>query len=44
MKDNLYKWIVNNQHPFTVVEEPEFLALVQSLRPTAELISADTVK
>ena len=44
MKNNLYKWIINNQHSFTVVEEPEFIILIQSLCPTAELISADTVK
>ncbi|GES72958.1 zinc finger BED domain-containing protein RICESLEEPER 2-like [Rhizophagus clarus] len=44
MKNNLYKWIINNQHSFTVVEEPEFIILIQSLCPTAELISADIVK
>ncbi|GES82755.1 zinc finger BED domain-containing protein RICESLEEPER 2-like [Rhizophagus clarus] len=43
MKNNLYKWIINNQHSFTVVEEPEFIILIQSLCPTAELISADTI-
>lgn len=44
MKNNLHKWIVNNQHPFTVMEEPEFVTLIQSLCPSAELVSADTVK
>ncbi|GES87433.1 zinc finger BED domain-containing protein RICESLEEPER 2 [Rhizophagus clarus] len=44
MKNNLYKWIINNQHSFTVVKEPEFIILIQSLHSTAELIFADTVK
>jgi hypothetical protein len=33
-----------NQHPFTLIEEPYFIDLVHSLQPTAEIISADTLK
>ena len=44
MKNKLIRWIVINQHPFTIVEEPSFIELVHSLCPNAKLFSADIVK
>ena len=44
MKTQLIRWIVINQHPFTIVEEPSFISLVYSLCPTAKIPSADTIK
>ncbi|CAB4446773.1 unnamed protein product [Rhizophagus irregularis] len=40
----LIKWIIINQHSFTVVEESTFANLIYTLQPDARLISADTVK
>ena len=44
MRNKLIRWIVINQHPFTIVEEPSFIELVHSLCPNAELFSADIIK
>jgi hypothetical protein len=44
MLKNLIRWIIINQHPFTIVEEPGFADLIRTLHPDARLISADTVK
>ena len=44
MLKNLIRWIVINQHSFTIVEKPSFADLIHTLHPNAELISADTVK
>ena len=44
MLKSLIKWIVINQHPFTIVEEPNFINFVHTLYPDAMLVSADTVK
>ncbi len=44
MKTQLIRWIVINQHPFTIVEEPSFISLVYTLCPTAKIPSADTIK
>ena len=44
MKNKLTRWIIVSQQPFTVVEEPNFIEFVHSLRPTALIPSADTVK
>jgi hypothetical protein len=44
MIDNLIKWVVIHQHPFTIVEEPHFISYIHSLHPTAKIPSADTIK
>lgn len=44
MIDNLTKWIVIHQHPFTIVEESYFMDLIHSLRPTAKIPGADKIK
>jgi hypothetical protein len=44
MTNKLIKWVIINQHPFTLVEEPSFLDFVHSLHPDAEILSADTLK
>lgn len=44
MLEKLVKWIVINQHPFTIVEESNFVDFVHTLCPNAVLISADTIK
>jgi hypothetical protein len=44
MRNKLVKWIVTKQHPFTIVEEEDFINFVHSLYPKAEIPSADTIK
>lgn len=44
MLKGLVEWIIFNQHPFTIVEEPKFIDYVHTLNPNAVLISADTIK
>ena len=44
MLKGLIEWIIVNQHPFTIVEEPKFINFIHTLSPHAILISADTVK
>ena len=44
MKKNLIRWIVINQHPFTIVEEDHFITFVHSLHPSVRLPTADTIK
>jgi hypothetical protein len=44
MRNMLVKWIVIKQHPFTIVEEEEFINVVYSLYPNAKIPSADTIK
>jgi len=44
MKVKLIKWIVINQHPFTIVEQPNFISFVHTLYPATKMPSADTVK
>src|SRR5688572_14705768 len=41
MLKSLVEWIIVNQHPFTVVEEPKFIDYINTLCPDAVLISAD---
>ena len=44
MLKGLVEWIIINQHPFTIVEEPKFIDYIHILNPDAVLISADTIK
>ena len=44
MKKNLIRWIVINQHPFTIVEEDHFITFLHSLYPLVRLPTADTIK
>lgn len=44
MIDDLVKWVVIHQHPFTIVEEPYFVSYIHSLHPSAKIPSADTIK
>jgi len=44
MLKGLVKWIIINQHPFTIVEELKFIDYIHILNPDAVLISADTIK
>jgi hypothetical protein len=44
MLRSLVEWIIVNQHPFTIVEEPKFIDYIRTLSPDAILISADTIK
>jgi len=44
MRNKLIRWIVINQHPFTIVEEPSFIELVHSLCSNTELFSANIIK
>ncbi len=38
------KWIVSTSEPFSVVEEEEFVQLIKTLNPAAELLSDQTIK
>jgi len=44
MLKGLVEWIIINQCPFTIVEEPKFIDYIHTLNPDAILISADTIK
>ncbi|CAG8455494.1 6579_t:CDS:2 [Diversispora eburnea] len=44
MRNKLVKWIVIEQHPFTIVEEEDFINFVYSLYPNIEIPFADTIK
>ena len=44
MRNKLVKWIVIKQHPFTIVEEEDFINFVHSLYLNAKIPSADTIK
>jgi len=44
MLKGLVEWIIINQHPFTIVEEPKFIDYIHILNSDAVLISADTIK
>jgi len=44
MRNKLVKWIVIKQHPFTIVEEEDFINFVHSLYPNAKIPSANTIK
>jgi len=44
MKAELIRWIVINQHPFTIVEESNFINFVHSLCPATIIPSSDTIK
>jgi hypothetical protein len=44
MINNLVKWVVISQHPFTIVEETYFINYIHSIHPTTEIPSANTTK
>ena len=44
MRNKLVKWIVIKQHPFTIVEEEDFINFVHLLYPDAKIPSTDTIK
>src|SRR6266508_2837651 len=44
MKAELIRWIVINQHPFTIVKESNFINFVHLLCPAAIIPSSDTIK
>src|SRR6266480_573679 len=44
MKNNLIKWIVIHQNPFTIVEENNFITFIHTLHPTTQIPTADTIK
>ena len=44
MKNNLIKWIIIHQHPFTIVEENNFINFIHTLHPTTQIPTADTIK
>ena len=44
MLKGLVEWIIINQHPFTLVEEPKFIDYIHTLHPDIILVSADIIK
>lgn len=43
-REALVKWIITSGQPFSVVEEEEFLQLIRTLNPSAEVVSDQTIK
>ena len=43
-RENLMKWVVMSNQPFTEVQNPSFINVMKSLNPTAELPSDKTIK
>lgn len=37
-------WIINCQRPFSIIEDPELIEILQYLNPKVQLIKADTIK
>ena len=37
-------WIVNWQRPFSIIEDPELVEIIQYLNPKAQLVKADAIK
>jgi hypothetical protein len=37
-------WTINRQRPFTIIEDPELIEIVQYLNPTVQLVKADAIK
>jgi hypothetical protein len=44
MKKKLVQWIVIDQHPFMIINEPAFLEFIQTLTPTVKIPSASNIK
>ena len=44
MKKKLVQWIVVNQHPFTIVNEPAFLEFIKTFSPDAKIPSPTFIK
>ena len=44
LRDIFATWTINCQHPFTIIEDPELIEIVQYLNPTAQLVKADTIR
>jgi hypothetical protein len=43
-RDQLIRWIISANQPFTAVEDPEFQQLIKLCNSSAKMPSADTVK
>ncbi|CAG8736032.1 34714_t:CDS:2, partial [Racocetra persica] len=37
-------WIINRQHLFAIIEDPEFVKIIQYLNLKAQLVKADAIK
>ena len=37
-------WVINRQRPFTIIEDPELIEIIQYLNPTTQLVKADAIK
>jgi hypothetical protein len=37
-------WIINRQRPFSIIEDPELVEIIQYLNPKAQLVKADATK
>ncbi|CAG8623511.1 22465_t:CDS:2, partial [Racocetra persica] len=44
LRDIFAVWIINRQHPFTIIEDLELIEIIQYLNSTAHLVKADTIK
>ncbi len=44
MKAELIRWIVINQHSFTIIKESNFINFVHLFCPTTIISSSDTIK
>lgn len=43
-REALLKWIVSSDQPFSVVDQPSFMAYIKTLNPNAELVSDKTIR
>jgi len=37
-------WIINCQHPLSIIEDPELIEILQYLNPKVQLVKTDTIK
>ncbi|CAG8550989.1 5145_t:CDS:2 [Dentiscutata erythropus] len=44
LRDMFTAWIINRQRPFSIIEDPELIEIVQYLNSKAQLVKADAVK
>ncbi|CAG8811237.1 18846_t:CDS:2, partial [Gigaspora rosea] len=44
LRDMFAAWVINRQRPFTIIEDPELIEIIQYLNPTAQLVKADAIK
>jgi hypothetical protein len=44
LRQMIVTWIINRQRPFSIVEDPELIEILQYINPTIQLVKADAIK